>query len=65
MPARVLQLTRPQERLLTTRDVAERLEISYSMALDFMRLHGIRPTGRKGGHLYITEAKLHRALMRK
>ena len=60
---KVLQITRPQERLLTTREVADRLDISYSMALAFMRLHGFRPSGKRGGHMYITQEGLHRALL--
>lgn len=63
MTARILPITRPQERMLTTREVADRLDVSYSMALAFMRLHGFRPSGKRGGHMYITQEGLHRALM--
>lgn len=64
MIARVLQITRPMERLLGVAEVAERLDVSYEVALEFMRVHGFRPTGKKKGRLYITEAKLHAALMK-
>ena len=62
MQSKILRITRPMERLLTTREVADRLDISYSTALAFMRVHGVRPTGKQGGHMYITEHELHRVL---
>lgn len=60
---KVLQITRPQERLLATREVADRLDVPYSMALAFMRAHGFRPSGKRGGNMYITQEGLHRALL--
>ena len=63
MTARVLQITRPMERLLTVYEVAARLDVSYETALALMRAHGFRPSGKRGGRLYITEAKLHAVLM--
>lgn len=64
MTARVLQISRPMERLLTPTEVAMRLDVSYDTALQIMRAHGFRPSGKRSGRLYITETKLHAALMR-
>lgn len=63
MTARILPITRPQERLITVPEVAERLEVSYETAATIVKRYGICPSGRKGGRWYITEAALHRALM--
>lgn len=64
MYGRVLSINRPMERLLTTVEVADRLNISYTAALDFMRAHGVRLSGKAQGRLYITESELHRLLKR-
>lgn len=64
MTARIMQITRPQERLMSAREVADRLGIGYESALALVKRRGVCPTGKARGHWYITETELHRALMR-
>ena len=64
MQARIYNINRPRERLIGTRELAERLGIGYDAAMAFLRRYGVCPSGKKGGRWYITEAKLHAVLMR-
>ena len=65
MTARIIPFTRPQERLIGTREVADRLGIGYDAALALMKVHGVQPSGKANGRRYITEAKLHSVLQGK
>ena len=65
MTARVLQITRPQERLISVPEVAVRLGVGRETAMALVKRFGVCPSGKKGGRWYITEIALHRALTAK
>lgn len=62
MQAKILSIHRQCERLMTFEEVASRLGVNIVVARQILRAHGLRPSGKNRGRLYITEERLHRAL---
>ena len=58
MQAKILSITRPEERLLGAPEVAARLDIDVRKARELMTVYGLR----LGRRYYITAARLHEAL---